>query len=258
MMRKILAINGSHRGDRGLTQTLLGELRKGVEDAGGVLETVVLASQKINRCLGCEVCHTEASYLRCVYEEKDDVKAIQNKMAAADIIIYGTPIYVIGMSGLLKCFLDRLNSTGDISKLQVSKKGLFFHHIDRAVCSKPFVLFTVCGNIEDATSRSVVSYFKVFSQFTDAPMVGRLVRTSAFLLHNKDEQELPKKANVLAAYRQAGRELALTGAITGKTTKQATQKVIDIPFMVGLIMKVKPLRRKLVEVGLRKGLIHFR
>jgi multimeric flavodoxin WrbA len=257
-VRKILAINGSHRGERGLTHVLVEQMRIGAEEDGSGFETVVLANQKINQCLGCEVCHTEKSYLRCVFEDKDDVKSIQDRMSEADIIVYATPIYVFTMSGLMKRFIDRMNSTGDTGKLRVSKKGLFFHHIDPAVCSKPFVLVTVCGNIEDETSRNAVSYFRTFSRFMDAPMVGQLVRTSAFLLHTKDEKDLPKKREILEAFRQAGKELATSGAIAGRTKRQATKNVIEMPSIIRLLMKVRPLRSRLVEEGLKKGAIHFR
>jgi multimeric flavodoxin WrbA len=257
-LKKILAINGSHRGKRGLTHTLIEQIRIGVEEAGGRFESVILADQKINQCLGCEVCHTEKSYLRCVFEDTDDVKSIQDNIREADIIIYATPVYVFTLSGLLKRFIDRLNSTGDTGILRVSSSGLFFHHIDPAVCSKPFVLLTACGNIEDETSRNVVSYFRTFSRFMDAPMVGRLVRTSAFLLHSKGADELLRKGEVLRAFIQAGRELAAKGRITRKTEKRATKSVIEMPALIRLLMKVKPLRSRLVDEGLKKGAIHFK
>jgi multimeric flavodoxin WrbA len=254
---KILAINGSHRGRRGLTHTLLEEIRQGVEEAGGQWEEAVLADHTILQCLGCEVCHTEKSYLRCVLEEKDDVKAIQEKMAGADIIIFATPVYVFTMTGLLKKFLDRINATGDYLKLRLSKKGLLFHHINPVVCSKPFALVTVCGNIEKETSRNVVSYFRTYSRFMDAPQIGTLVRTAAMLLHNKTAQELPAKTAVLGGFRQAGRDLVLYGRIGRKARKQATRPVIPIPAIAGLLMKIKLLRPVILKHAAKAGAIQF-
>ena len=96
---KILAINASHQGKKGFTQFLINKLATGAAETGTEFETVVLAEQKINPCLGCQVCHTEHSYLKCVYEDNDDVRTIFNKMTEADIIIYATPVYVFSMSG---------------------------------------------------------------------------------------------------------------------------------------------------------------
>jgi len=67
---KILAINGSYRGEKGYTAFLLDKLRQGVAGAGGEWETVVLAGQKINRCLSCGTCNRADHYLRCVFVEE--------------------------------------------------------------------------------------------------------------------------------------------------------------------------------------------
>lgn len=70
---------------------------------------------------------------------------------------------------------DRLYGTGNTFDLRLSQSGLMFHHIDRAVCSKPFVTLVCCDNLEGLTPHNVLDYFKVFSMFMDAPQVGILV-----------------------------------------------------------------------------------
>ncbi|RLA95609.1 MAG: hypothetical protein DRG83_18410 [Deltaproteobacteria bacterium] len=72
---------------------------------------ITLVKLKINRCLSCGRCHTKQHPLQCVYDGKDDVRAVFKKMAEADLIIYATPVYVFGMSGLLKIFLERMYAT---------------------------------------------------------------------------------------------------------------------------------------------------
>lgn len=255
---KILAINASYRGERGFTQVLIEKIKTGATDGGAEFETIVLAECRINQCLGCDVCHTDQSYLKCVYDDKDDIQSILQKIREADLVIYATPIYIFNMSGLLKRFIERINSTCDINKLQVSKQGLFFHHIDKAVCSKPFVLLTTCGNIENETSKNAVTYFKTFARFMDAPMAGTLVRTASFLLQKKDEADFPKKMMVLNAFQAAGRDLALMGKVSNRNQKRATQNVIQIPTLIGLLMKIKPLRGKLLAEGIKKNAVSFK
>lgn len=255
---RILAINASHRGDRGFTQALVEQMKTGATEAGAEFDTVTLAQQKINRCLGCEVCHTNKSYLKCVYEDQDDMKAILMKIAASDIIVYATPVYVFSMSASMKNFLDRLNSTGDINQIRVSRNGLLFHHIDADICSKPFVLLTVCGNIENETIKNVVSYFKTFSMFMDAPMVGLLIRKSSFLLQNKTIGELPAKASVMQAFYDAGKELAIHARVSKKTQKRAARNVLDIPAVILLLMKIRPVKKWLVEAGRKRNMIHYK
>ena len=73
---KIVAINGSHRGEKGYTHFLVQKLFKGCFDSGAECEEIVLAKQKINLCKACLVCTTDKSYLKCVHEDKDEVSKI--------------------------------------------------------------------------------------------------------------------------------------------------------------------------------------
>ncbi|HMK47971.1 MAG TPA: flavodoxin family protein [Methanocella sp.] len=247
---KIVAINGSHRGERGFTQFLLEKLAVGAYEAGAEVEIVVLARHQINQCTGCQICHTDGSYLECVYGDGDDVKSIFDRMRKADILIFATPVYLFGISSLLKRFLERINSTGDSDRLRVSKSGLVFHHIDRELCSKPFALLVTCDNLEDETPRSVISYFTAYSRFMDAPIVGTLIRKNGVLVgHGKSselEQKYPRIQGVYEAYMQAGRELATSGRISGKTMWRANRHILDVP-LLGLLLKLKPIKGKMIE-----------
>ena len=131
---KVLAINASHRGDKGHSHFLIDKLLHGAAAAGAECEAITLANLKINRCLACGHCHTDDHSLRCAFDDKDDVRAVFEKVAGADILIYATPVCVFGMSGLLKTFIDQMNATGNTLDLRMSKKGLMFHDIDHAIC----------------------------------------------------------------------------------------------------------------------------
>ena len=256
---KILAINGSHRGDSGHTRFLLDLLGEGIHAAltpdpspfgrGGNYEIVSLAKHKINRCLACGKCHGQEHHLQCVYQEKDDVAEILAKIAAADLVIYATPVYVFGISGLLKTFLDRMYSTSDVYQMRVTKSGLFFHHVDEHICSKPFVALVCCDNLDPETPRNAREYFRTFGRFMDAPQVGELVRNGGRLFgHGHDPkaaERFPKVAEVYAAYRQAGRELAESGRISAATQRRANQEVIPVPFF-GLLKRLPPFKRVMV------------
>lgn len=249
---RILAINASHRGERGHTSFLIDRLFQGAVAAGAECEVVTLAKVKINRCLACNQCETAEHHLHCVYDDKDGFRAIFNKMAEADLIIYATPIYIFGMSGLLKTFLDRLHATSDSLQMHLSNSGLVFHHIDRAICSKPFVTLVCCDNVESETPKNVLAYFRTFSKFLDAPQVGELVRNGGRLLgygHNPEwEKMFPKMRDVYAAYEQAGQELATEGHIRRSTQRRASQEIVPVP-LFGLLKRLpfKPLKQKFVE-----------
>lgn len=253
---KILALNGSHRGEKGCTQWLLDRIAEGARESGADFETVVLANKKIKPCAGCEVCHTPEHMLRCVYEQEDDVKGIHEKMRAADLLIYATPVYVFGVSGLMKTFLDRLNSTAGGGKLCVTDSGLFFHETDRSFHAKPFAVLTCCGNVEEETTKNVTSYFRTVAKFLDAPLVGVLVRKSVgmlgidALLEQKQQNRLVDE--VTAAYVQAGRDLAVSGRISARTEKLANQHLLGVPFL-NLILKFPLLKRMAIKKAGHSG-----
>lgn len=247
---KILALNGSHRGQHGCTQLLLDKIAQGAKEAGAEFETVVLARHKILPCTGCETCHTPESYLKCIYEKEDDFTSISEKMKAADILIYATPVYVFNVSGIMKIFLDRFNSTVGTGKLGVTQSGLFFGEVDKKLHSKPFVILTCCGNIEDETTKNVVSYFNTFAKFLDAPVVGTLVRKSVGVLEPGKEPETEKQkrliADVEAAYIQAGRELAMEGSISSATARRANRNLLGIPLLT-ILMKFRWFKQMAVK-----------
>jgi multimeric flavodoxin WrbA len=247
---KILAINGSHRGENGYTHFLIGKLFSGIEAAGAKCEEVVLAKLEINRCISCGKCNAKDHFLKCVFDDKDDVREVFNKMAAADILVFATPIYIFNMTALLKTFLDRLYATADVFDLKLSQSGLFFHHLDHDICSKPFVTLICCDNPEKETPKTVISYFRTYSKFHDALQVGLLVRNAGrFATHGKDpeaEKRAPKLAEVYRAYEQAGKELVAFGRIQSSTQRTANQNILPIPPAYKILKRLRPFKEKMV------------
>jgi hypothetical protein len=137
-----------------------------------------------------------------------------------------------------------------VDELLVTKSGLLFHHIDHAVCSKPFVSLVCCDNLEDEMPRNVVSYFRTFARFMDAPQVGELVRNGGKLAgygHDPEKRKkFPQLEQVYAAYIQAGRELALDGRINPRTQRIANQEIIPVPFFK-VLKNLPPFKKVMLE-----------
>ncbi len=247
---KIIALNGSHSGTHGYTHFLIQKIFKGAAAAGADCEEITLAKLKINLCKGCNVCHQDKHLLHCIHDDKDDVAMIFAKMQEADLLIYATPIYVFNMSGLLKIFLDRLNSTGNSNDFRLSDSGKFFHHISQDIYSKPFVSLICHDNFENEVSRSVTTYFKTFSKFMDAPLVGTIIRRSGKITgYGKDSEKELKYPKIIESYRaieQAGEELVQQGRITRSTQKVASQDIIPVPFF-SILKHFAGFKRKAIE-----------
>ena len=246
---KVLALNGSLRGDRGAIGKILQSVGAGVEKAGGVWNVVHLSQLNIETCCACNHCQRTKKY-KCIFDGKDDAEEVFNKMRDADILIYASPVYVFGVSSLLKRFLERIHSCAPVGKILLTKSGLFFHDTDRSIAGKPFVSIVVCDNLENLTVRNTSEYFRIFGRFMDAPHLAHLERRSAAAwMAALGATEHPQKENannVLSAYARAGEELVLNGRISKKTKKMTQQLFIRIPFLVRMARHV-PIFRPFIE-----------
>ena len=101
MSKKVLIISSSPR-QGGNSDILCEQFSLGAKEAGYTVEKIFLRKHKINYCLGCGVCNNTHS---CV--QKDDMKALLDKMINADVIVLATPVYFYTMDGQLKTFIDR-------------------------------------------------------------------------------------------------------------------------------------------------------
>lgn len=99
---KVVLVNGSPN-EKGCTYTALSEVAAELERQGVEAEIVHIGKEPIRGCLGCGGCRKAG---RCVFD--DAVNALAGKLAEADGLVFGSPVFYAGISGQLKCFMDRL------------------------------------------------------------------------------------------------------------------------------------------------------
>jgi multimeric flavodoxin WrbA len=100
-MANMLAIIGSPR-KGGNTETLVAQIAAGAASAGAQAETIHLGGLHIRECDGCHACWRGRP---C--SKDDDMRAVYEKIAASEIIVFGTPVYWYGPTALMKAFIDR-------------------------------------------------------------------------------------------------------------------------------------------------------
>ena len=122
---KIVAINGSPR-KNGNTAQLLEVVRKEVE-AAGVEFQVLQPGANVRPCMACYNCLNTGS-LRCVMGD-DGVNDIIAACCEADGILLASPVYHSGVSGSMKCVLDRLMLAAGCGDNQ------FHHKVGGALCT---------------------------------------------------------------------------------------------------------------------------
>ncbi len=251
---KVLALNGSHRGDKGTIGRMLQSMGAGVVKAGANWQVIHLSKLNIETCRACSRCQNTKTY-KCVFDGKDDTEEVFNEMKDADILIYASPVYVFGVSSLLKRLLERLHSHAPVEKILLTQTGLFFHETDRSIAGKPFVSIVVCDNLENLTVRNASEYFRIFGRFMDAKRLAHLERRSAAAwmaaLEATGHPEKEKAKSILDAYACVGEELVLKGCVTQKTKKMAQQSFIKIPLPIRMARHV-PVFRPLIEKEVKK------
>lgn len=102
----ILVLNGSPR-PQGTTKQLAEAFREGAVSAGHEVNVVDVCKKKINGCLACEYCHTKG---KGACAQKDDMQEIYALLHEAEMLVIASPIYYHGISGQLKCVIDRFYS----------------------------------------------------------------------------------------------------------------------------------------------------
>ena len=111
---KIVIVNGSAR--KGNT---LAAIEAFVDGAKGKHEIEIIRPDRLNIafCKGCDACEC---YKGCIV--KDDTNPTIDKIAAADLIVFASPVYWWGLSAQTKLVIDKCYCRG--SQLKGKKVGV--------------------------------------------------------------------------------------------------------------------------------------
>ena len=103
---KVLLVNGSPH-EKGCTRVALDEVAKELNVQGIETEIYWLGVQPIAGCIGCRSC---AERGRCF--RTDGVNDFIAKAAAADGLVFGSPVHWASASGAITSFMDRVFFAG--------------------------------------------------------------------------------------------------------------------------------------------------
>ena len=101
MNRKVLIISSTPR-KGGNSDKLCDAFAEGAKEAGNKVEKVRIADLKIGYCTGCYACQKTG---KCAI--KDDARSVIDKMMAADVIVFASPVYFYSICAQLKALIDR-------------------------------------------------------------------------------------------------------------------------------------------------------
>lgn len=106
-MKKIVIINASPR-RKNNTSSLLDEVKRGIEDAGGEAVEYRLYDYKYTGCRECMACKLKNSKFHNHCAVKDELSPVLEASTHANAIVFGTPIFYDSISGMLHSYLERL------------------------------------------------------------------------------------------------------------------------------------------------------
>jgi multimeric flavodoxin WrbA len=207
MELKILGVSGSPR--KGNTEILVQEALKAAEGISGVkTQFVTLRGKKINPCLACYHCVRNKTF--CII--KDDMQDLFPKIAEADGLILGSPVYFHTVSAQLKAFMDR---TTWLVKAKFFPEMPIKVDFSRKVGGAIAVGFDRHGGVEHALA-TIIHYFLsldmvVVSGFTPTSYIGG----AAWTMGESSLKLDAVKADMLGldASRQVGKRVAETTKI---------------------------------------------
>ena len=102
MKKRAVIINGAIR-VQGNTDTLVNKIIQGSSGTDVEVDLVTLREKKVGNCMGCYQCLAKSS---CAIQ--DDMTQLRRFIENAQLLIFASPLYWCGVTGLMKTFIDRL------------------------------------------------------------------------------------------------------------------------------------------------------
>lgn len=207
---KVIVINAAPRMEKGNTQMVLNPFLVGLRHQGAQVDVALLARKKIEPCAGCFTCYAQTPG-ECIHA--DDMPALIQRIQQAEMLVLATPVYLDGMTGLAKTFVDRLVTFLDPHFIE-TEAGML-HPLRWKFPGKLFLL-SVCGYSGLHNFDPLVLHMERIARNLHAQFCGALLRPAVFsVLFTRKYPE--RVRGVLDAVRSAGEELARNGVISEKT-----------------------------------------
>lgn len=222
-IRRIVAVNGSPRAQKGMTDVIVRRFLDGAQSAGAQTDVVYPAKLRIKPCKGC---------LRCWFETpgvckiKDGMPELVAKASSADLAVFASPVYVDGMTAQMKAMFDRF----------VAYTPPFFEYLGERSYHPPssmsrgkVVIVSACGFPERRHFDPIALHFERICENMRADVMGAFYFPAASLIASDPDMV---EANLQAVTR-AGREIVENGAINPETLEQANEDYVKDPKAVG-------------------------
>ena len=230
-MMNVLAINSSPKKDKSHTSLILNPFLDGMKEAGAKVELFYTRDLKIKPCTGefnCWLKHPGECY------QQDDMQQLYPKLREADILVFATPVYVDGITGPLKNFIDRMIP---LVKPMFELREGHCRHPPRETGNKgKLVLVSNCGFWELDNFDPLVIHMKALCKNMSRTFAGALLRPHgpafSYMLRSGSSAD-----DVVKAAREAGSQLVRNGQISDETLLTVSRDLLPLDTYVEEINK---------------------
>jgi multimeric flavodoxin WrbA len=205
---------------KGKTYRVLERILRGAEKVGAVPEIIFLQRKTIRECTGC-LAYWIKKGGTCV--QKDDMAKLIESLKRTDLMILATPLYVDGMTGKCKLFLDRLIPL--LNPHYEIRDGHFRHVVREKYCNKIF-LVSVCAFHEMDNFDPVILHFKRAAKNLNMEYIGEILRPAVYCLGMK-KVDAEAIGGVMEAFERAGEELVRNGFVSERVRQEASRKMVS-------------------------------
>ncbi|MFC1521536.1 flavodoxin family protein [Elusimicrobiota bacterium] len=219
---KIIAFNGSHKGEKGNTHIMVTEFLKGAQEAGAETENVILIKKKINRCAACFTCWTKTPG-KCA--QKDDMAGLLAKMEDVDIIVFATPLYIDNVSAVMKNFMDRMVPDVD-AHFEKDENGEYRHARPKGEVPR-MVVISNCGFPEQTHFQVLSLLFKRIARNTHTQVIAEIYRGGGELLSVDSVMIKLLTGKYKSLLRKAGKEVVKNMQLSNETRVQLEKPIIS-------------------------------
>ena len=223
---KVLAFNCSPRMDNGNTALILNPFLEGMKEVGAEVELFYTRKLKINPCHGGFIC-----WLKTPGEcwQKDDMQMLYPKLRKAEIYVFGTPVYVDGVSGPMKNLLDRI--IPGAQPFFELRDGHCRHLLREGYKYGKVVLVSNCGFWEMDNFDPLLVHTKAFCRNGAMEFAGALLRPHGEALRPMMEMGISLD-DVFEAAREAGRQLVKDGRMSAETLNIVSRELVPLEMYI--------------------------
>lgn len=234
---KVLAINASPHKDKGNTALILTPFLEGMSKAGADVEIIYTEDITIHPCRGDLTCFCRPSG-RCI--QSDDMDWLMPKTRESDILVFASPLYVDGVTGPMKIFIDRLVP---LLQMYIETRNGHSRHPLKDNKIRKIVLVSNCGFWEKDNFYPLISHMQALSKNMNAEFAGALVRPHGTFMRSATQSGLPYE-DILVAAELAGRQIIEEGVIAENTLAIVSREMLSYEKYMEFS---NPMIEKLVE-----------